>query len=76
MVEEVDIVQECVEHGIFLGKPTRRSLLFKCDPSSMDCGLETFPNRDVNYINIRLKPQYYNVLIITLLSTKKKRESF
>ena len=54
----------------------RFSLLFKCDPSSMDYGLETFPNRDVDYINIRLKPQYYNVLIITLLSTKKKRESF
>ena len=50
-------------------------LTFKCDPPSMELGFNTLPNRNVDCINIRREPQYYYVLIITLLSAKKERKS-
>ena len=59
----------------YLGKPTRIRFLVKCDPFSMEYGLEVFTNRDVDYINVRREPYYYSVLTITLLSAKKKMKS-
>ena len=56
VVEEVDIVQECVKHGEFLESLMNISLPFKCEPSSIAYKLEVFPNYDVDYINVSWEP--------------------
>ena len=70
--EEVEDRQDFIEHCKFMGKTITINLPFKCETSSMEYGLEVFLNNDVDYINIKREPQYYSVLTITLLSTKKR----
>ena len=53
MVEEVKIVQNDLEYSIFLGKPMRINLPFKCDPFLIEYKIEEFPNPDKDYINVR-----------------------
>ena len=61
VVEKVETEQDYVQHGNFIGRPMIIKLSFKCKVSSMTFWLEVFPNDDVNYINIRGKPQYYTM---------------
>ena len=56
VVEEVEARQEFIVQGKFMGKPMRINISFKCKPSSMEYGLEVFPNNDVEYINSRSEP--------------------
>ena len=64
-----------MDHGKCMGKPIRINLPFKCEQYSMEYRLEVFPNRDANYIDVRVEPQYYSILTITLLSAKKEKET-